>query len=492
MPCPCPMNDPNSVCLGPANQYVITFVDILDPGDPGFIPGSTVVQYEVCSCATPGISHIDIEICPENQVPAIDIDATFAANDGILEEEDGVEIIAPILTTPRRVRLNFQGTVFAEPGACEDVFLVYNGTFGDARLAPSFALVKAGNLPDFTTEALPALTVCTDEDVCLNNCEDVDCGETNVPFDCLIDVCPGFTLVPDSAQAAICSGDLDCEELSCEQEVEVTLCGQTFTCCVDIPLRRLFGTLTIATSAEFTDPCDNQVALCCQQVVPINVICPFCPNEAFDCNDLPALCELFAVSVGQPSQQNPGDDVIINGVVISRCNCAPSTETFTNDDGITIPAGGIANPYPSEIEVSGMTGAVSNVTVTLNGFTHTFPADVDVMLVAPDGTTNTILMSDPDGGTDVTNLTLTFDDAAANPVPCSGTLASGTYRPTNCFDFDPDAFPAPAPAPNPTVALSNFDGIDPNGTWSLYIVDDFFVDAGSISSWSITITTTCP
>ena len=32
--------------------------------------------------------------------------------------------------------------------------------------------------------------------------------------------------------------------------------------------------------------------------------------------------------------------------------------------------------------------------------------------------------------------------------------------------------PAPAPAPSGESALSVFDGIDPNGTWKLYIADD--------------------
>ena len=174
--------------------------------------------------------------------------------------------------------------------------------------------------------------------------------------------------------------------------------------------------------------------------------------------------------------------------------CVPSTSTFSNPETITIPDSGQASPYPSNINVSDLDGSIAKVTVTLNGFSHTWPEDVDVMLVAPDGTTNTILMADPDLSTDVNNLTLTFDDTALNPVPCGGVLTSGTYQPTNCPDFiGTDTFPPPAPAPNPIVALSNFNGLDPNGMWSLYVVDDASQDTGSISNgWSITITTTCP
>ena len=70
-------------------------------------------------------------------------------------------------------------------------------------------------------------------------------------------------------------------------------------------------------------------------------------------------------------------------------------------------------------------------------------------------------------------------------------MASGSYKPTNNSLGNPDAFPAPAPAPsvNTTLAAA-FSGTAPNGTWSLYIVDDTTGDVGSISGgWSLTITT---
>ena len=40
--------------------------------------------------------------------------------------------------------------------------------------------------------------------------------------------------------------------------------------------------------------------------------------------------------------------------------------TFTNAAAITIPSVGAATPYPSTINVTGMGGTISNVTVTLN------------------------------------------------------------------------------------------------------------------------------
>jgi subtilisin-like proprotein convertase family protein len=170
---------------------------------------------------------------------------------------------------------------------------------------------------------------------------------------------------------------------------------------------------------------------------------------------------------------------------------APSAQLiFSNPSAITIPAAGpegVASPYPSTIPVAGLSGTVTKVTVTLTNFSHTFPADVDILLVGPTGANATIL-SDLGGATPVTNVTLTLDDAAATALPTP--LVSGTFKPTNALGFiEPDPFPAPAPAHSGASALSVFNGTNPNGTWSLYVVDDSGGDTGSISGgWSLSIT----
>jgi subtilisin-like proprotein convertase family protein len=150
--------------------------------------------------------------------------------------------------------------------------------------------------------------------------------------------------------------------------------------------------------------------------------------------------------------------------------------------------GAPANPYPSSINIAGVTGTVSKVTATITGFSHTFPSDVDILLVGPGGQ-KIILLSDAGGGTDAVNTNITFDDAA--PV-VGTTIVSGTFRPTNVTATG-DVFPAPAPAAPYGSALSAFNGISPNGTWSLYVVDDAGIDSGSIAGgWSLTITTADP
>jgi large repetitive protein len=186
---------------------------------------------------------------------------------------------------------------------------------------------------------------------------------------------------------------------------------------------------------------------------------------------------------------------------------------FSNPERIVVPRGEApagcfsggacpfdqAVPYPSTIAVSGVEGSVTDVNVTLNDLTYgrlvdgepeSGPGDLDIMLVAPDGATSTLLMSDACGNGQLNPITtpidLTFDDQAESPLPADGQCSSGTFQPVDDDDdggeIPPsrpaDGFNPPAPSTSTTAALSTFNGIDPNGTWRLYIVDDGPNDPG--------------
>jgi subtilisin-like proprotein convertase family protein len=159
---------------------------------------------------------------------------------------------------------------------------------------------------------------------------------------------------------------------------------------------------------------------------------------------------------------------------------------FENPAPVTLPDSGTANPYPSSITVSGLSGKVVKVQVKINNFSHNLSDDVDLLLVAPNGR-SVILMSDVGGSSFVSNLSLTFDDAAANSLPDNVPFVSGTYKPTD-FELG-DFFPAPAPATPPTGrTLAAFNGIEPNGVWSLFAIDDLGGNAGSIANgWTIIV-----
>ncbi|MFM6899851.1 MAG: proprotein convertase P-domain-containing protein, partial [Microcystis panniformis] len=162
--------------------------------------------------------------------------------------------------------------------------------------------------------------------------------------------------------------------------------------------------------------------------------------------------------------------------------------TYTQVSTINISDNTAANPYPSSLTLSGVNGTITGVTVTLYNINHTYPDDIDILLVGPQGQT-VILMSDVGGSTDLSGINLTFDDNAVNSLPDDTAIASGTYKPTNIDTGD--TFTTPAPTGTYGSSLSVFNGTNANGTWRLFVIDDSGSDLGSIDGgWSLNITTT--
>ena len=100
-------------------------------------------------------------------------------------------------------------------------------------------------------------------------------------------------------------------------------------------------------------------------------------------------------------------------------------------------------PYSSDIDVLGLTGSVTGISVTINGLTHSSPNDLDMLLVGPSGQTFHF-WSDVGGTNAVDNITVTIADSGSTTLPETAALVDGTtYRPFNAA-ID-DSFPVPAP-----------------------------------------------
>lgn len=154
----------------------------------------------------------------------------------------------------------------------------------------------------------------------------------------------------------------------------------------------------------------------------------------------------------------------------------------TNAAAIIINDNTSASPYPSTISFSNVSGIIRRVAPTLRDFSHTYPSDVDVVLVGPDGS-KAGLLGRAGGGTGVTGLSMTFDDGAAFPV--GATLTSGTWLPSG---LTTNAMPSPAPGSPYPVTLTNFIGKSANGTWSLYVADRAGGDTGRVNNgWSLLV-----
>ena len=203
---------------------------------------------------------------------------------------------------------------------------------------------------------------------------------------------------------------------------------------------------------------------------------------------------------------------------------------FANTNAISIPPQGMASPYASEIVVSNMSGTITNMTVTMSQFSHNYPGDVDMLLVAPDNQAAVVIYSRAgDGGMALTNsppaayeegatnITFTLSDTAIFPLPFPYPFISIPFLPGNYSGTNDQAiglaeglgnlppngplasFPSPAPDPslytNTPVAMSSFNGVSPNGTWSLYVysyTNYANLTNGSINGWSLMMATVSP
>ena len=161
--------------------------------------------------------------------------------------------------------------------------------------------------------------------------------------------------------------------------------------------------------------------------------------------------------------------------------------TFTYTYGTGFAFGGTTNAAVSSVSVYGSTAALTNVSIKLGGLAHSFPDDIDMQLVGPDGEDNLVFWSDAGNGLAISGNYVIEDGAAA--LPDANLISPGTYAPTNYdigettsyFGSNTSIVNLAAPSGSATFA-SSFSG-DPTGTWALYIKDDYATaDNGSLQS----------
>ena len=132
------------------------------------------------------------------------------------------------------------------------------------------------------------------------------------------------------------------------------------------------------------------------------------------------------------------------------------TFRYLNPNPILIQDASVASPFPSTIKFSGVPTKIAKVTVTLHGFSHTFPSDVGLLLAGPNGQ-NVVLMNDTGGGQPgATNINLTFDQNASLSIPKDGPLITGAFIP-NDNSGGTRMFLSPAPGPFSCKEM-NFSG----------------------------------
>lgn len=155
-----------------------------------------------------------------------------------------------------------------------------------------------------------------------------------------------------------------------------------------------------------------------------------------------------------PADSDASNNEVTESVVNSSC-ISPVNNT-------QYPIGPAANTITTSVINIPGSFAVNDVNVTVN-LTHTWDSDVDMKLIGPDGT-QVILAQDLGGqGDNYTNTV--FDDQAANSITSGTAPFTGTYKPQG--------------------NLSDFNGKDALGNWTLHITDDANSDGGNLLSFTL-------
>jgi uncharacterized repeat protein (TIGR01451 family) len=257
-------------------------------------------------------------------------------------------------------------------------------------------------------------------------------------------------------------------DVVCEPGGELTPTASTsFQLTATAPLSGLIENHAIVTSDVFDpDLEDNEITrfVAVRPVADLSVV----KRDAPDPVDAAAPLT-YTLTV---SNAGPVDAGALTTTVSARAN-----------RNIRVPIGGTARPYPSTLWLNSVPGRVREITVTLYGLHHTYPADVVALLTGPGA--STMLMANAGGGTDADDLALTFHETGA-ALPDSEPLTSTTYRPTN-HGFG-ESLPDPAPAGAYGSGFSPFHDTSPNGAWRLYVYDTYPSDGGYIADgWGLDV-----
>ena len=165
--------------------------------------------------------------------------------------------------------------------------------------------------------------------------------------------------------------------------------------------------------------------------------------------------------------QDPGEEGLADQSVFLDQNGNGTQENrnavFTNDTPTTL----LDVAYvTSTINVDSAITSITDLNLTLD-ISHTKNRMVSAWLISPDGTRTTLFSNIGGSGDNFENVT--FDDEAAETaraVP-DGTI-TGTLQPFYC--------------------LSQFDGMNPNGEWTLELYGRWPGYTGTLNSWSLDIT----
>jgi len=187
-----------------------------------------------------------------------------------------------------------------------------------------------------------------------------------------------------------------------------------------------------------------------------------------------------------------GSLMVLGVLGVGAAANAQAVNTFSNSTVIVINDNANATPFPSSITVAGLTGVITHVRVRLNGISHNAPLDLTIFLVGPNFATVPLLARPPTS--QLSSANLEFDECAPRTAAYPNAATFNTLPALPSGRYRPGIYPAAGVAsfPNPTgefpTRLTSLEGIQGNGTWSLYVKDNAPGTGGVIATgWTLTL-----
>jgi len=108
--------------------------------------------------------------------------------------------------------------------------------------------------------------------------------------------------------------------------------------------------------------------------------------------------------------------------------------------------------------------------VVIDSFPHTWETDIDMWLISPAGDTLELSTDNGSGSGSDGYINVTFTDTASNSIAGATNLTNGFFTPEEI------------------AGLAKFNGTDPNGAWTLRVIDDAGGDNGTLYAWHLEFT----
>ncbi|RPH96173.1 T9SS C-terminal target domain-containing protein [candidate division KSB1 bacterium] len=150
------------------------------------------------------------------------------------------------------------------------------------------------------------------------------------------------------------------------------------------------------------------------------------------------------------------------------------TRTGTLDEnGGTIFEFASNNPIPDNswisfgktVDMGSLDTILVDIEVTIDTLFHEYDGDLEISLISPQG--DTCILSNRNGGLYDNYIETVFDDEATPSITAGSAPFTGSFRPEE--------------------PLSQFDGINPNGTWWLLVRDLALGDVGVMRRWHLQV-----